>query len=63
MKTFILILGFIYSVGWAGEYEKPATDSIKSLTEKQIEDLLSGQGMGMAKAAELNQYPRPQTCS
>lgn len=34
--------------------------TIKSLSEKEIEQYLSGAGMGLAKAAELNHYPGPK---
>jgi len=33
---------------------------IKSLTPAELESYLSGQGMGFAKAAELNHYPGPR---
>lgn len=33
---------------------------IKSLSAKDIEDLILGNGMGLAKAAELNGYPGPK---
>ena len=33
--------------------------SIRSLSEKQVEDLLAGRGAGYALAAELNHYPGP----
>ncbi len=33
---------------------------IKSLSEQEIESLRSGDGMGFAKAAELNHYPGPR---
>ena len=33
--------------------------AIKSLSDAEVKDLLSGQGMGLAKAAELNGYPGP----
>ena len=32
---------------------------IKSLSSEEIEEYLEGQGMGLAKAAELNNYPGP----
>jgi Spy/CpxP family protein refolding chaperone len=32
---------------------------IKALSEEEIAELLNGEGMGMAKAAELNGYPGP----
>jgi Spy/CpxP family protein refolding chaperone len=33
---------------------------IKALSHDEIQALLSGQGMGLAKAAELNHYPGPR---
>ena len=33
---------------------------IKSLSPKEIDDYLSGTGLGFAKAAELNSYPGPK---
>lgn len=41
---------------YAGEEHR----SIKSLSEKEIEQYLAGAGMGLAKAAELNHYPGPK---
>jgi Spy/CpxP family protein refolding chaperone len=35
------------------------TRAIKTLSEKDIEDLNAGRGMGLALAAELNGYPGP----
>jgi hypothetical protein len=35
------------------------TRSVKSLSDKQIEDLRAGRGMGFALSAELNGYPGP----
>lgn len=40
---------------YAGEQAR----DIKSLSEREAADLLAGQGMGLAKAAELNGYPGP----
>jgi hypothetical protein len=40
---------------YAGEH----TRDIKSLSQKEIEDLRAGAGMGYARAAELNSYPGP----
>ena len=34
--------------------------AIKNFSEEEIQALLSGQGMGLAKAAELNHYPGPR---
>lgn len=33
--------------------------AVKSLSAEEVADLLSGRGMGTAKAAELNRYPGP----
>ncbi|MGW1421266.1 Spy/CpxP family protein refolding chaperone [Bradyrhizobium manausense] len=40
---------------YAGLEQRP----IKALSRQQIDDLLSGRGMGLALAAELNGYPGP----
>ena len=42
--------------GYAGEEGR----AIKSLSAEEVEQLLGGQGMGLAKAAELNHYPGPR---
>jgi Spy/CpxP family protein refolding chaperone len=42
--------------GYAGEERR----EIKSLSAEEVEELLKGQGMGLAKAAELNHYPGPR---
>lgn len=42
--------------GYAGEERR----EIKSLSGEEIEQLLQGHGMGLAKAAELNHYPGPR---
>lgn len=41
--------------GYAGEERR----EIKSLSAEEIEQLLRGRGLGLAKAAELNHYPGP----
>ena len=41
---------------YAGQESNP----IKSLSPGEIDDLMQGNGMGFAKAAELNQYPGPR---
>lgn len=41
---------------YAGEERR----EIKSLSPEEIEQLLQGHGMGLAKAAELNHYPGPR---
>jgi hypothetical protein len=44
------------STSYAGQQ----TRAIKALSEEDISALLKGEGMGMAKAAELNGYPGPK---
>ena len=51
-----LVLAQHHHSPYAGQ-EKHA---MKSLSEEEIQALLSGQGMGLAKAAELNHYPGPR---
>jgi Spy/CpxP family protein refolding chaperone len=43
------------STPYAGQQNR----MIKALSEEDIAELLKGEGMGMAKAAELNGYPGP----
>ena len=43
----------------ASPYAGEQSREIKALSEREVEDLLAGAGMGMAKAAELNRYPGP----
>jgi Spy/CpxP family protein refolding chaperone len=40
---------------YAGEQQR----EIKALSGKEVQDLLAGRGMGLAKSAELNRYPGP----
>lgn len=40
---------------YAGEQQRP----IKALSEQDVQNLLAGRGMGLAKSAELNRYPGP----
>ena len=43
----------------ASPYVGQTSRSIKSLSDEEVADYLSGNGMGLAKAAELNGYPGP----
>ncbi|HEX8128985.1 MAG TPA: periplasmic heavy metal sensor [Pyrinomonadaceae bacterium] len=43
-----------------GVYAGEERREIKSLSAEEVEGLLNGQGMGLAKAAELNHYPGPR---
>ncbi len=65
MKTVtLLVIGIIVFSGglqagkampYAGQEQRP----VKALSSAEIDGLLSGKGMGLAKAAELNHYPGP----
>jgi hypothetical protein len=41
-------------------YAGQETRAVKALSAEEIQALLSGQGLGLAKAAELNHYPGPR---
>lgn len=62
LLIFSLALGVAASAqelkheGYAGQEGR----AIKSLSAEEVEQLLGGQGMGLAKAAELNHYPGPR---
>jgi Spy/CpxP family protein refolding chaperone len=43
-----------------GVYAGEERREIKSLSAEEIEGLVNGQGMGLARAAELNHYPGPR---
>jgi len=43
----------------ASPYAGDQSRTIKSLSQQEVTDYLSGKGMGFAKAAELNGYPGP----
>src|SRR3972149_5532362 len=41
-------------------YASQRVDEVKTLSTDEIQGLLNGEGMGLAKAAELNHYPGPR---
>jgi len=60
----VLAMVFIMSLGHASAsqsspYAGEETREIKALSQSEVDGLLSGKGMGYAKAAELNGYPGP----
>jgi hypothetical protein len=56
----LLTLLYLPTVGRAqSPYAGQESREIKSLSAQEISDYLSGKGMGLAKAAELNGYPGP----
>jgi len=42
------------------DYISEVNNEIKALTDEELNQLLNGKGMGLAKAAELNNYPGPR---
>ena len=61
--TLIFLLFLTYSVESLAQptsYTGQHTRDIKALSPTDIESYLLGQGMGLAKAAELNHYPGPK---
>lgn len=67
MKMVLVIFGLIITIPclafaqsghspYAGQEKR----EIKALSQEDIEGYLTGQGMGFAKAAELNHYPGPK---
>lgn len=69
-----LVVGFLAGCGTSGAAREAASNmcpttspyaggsssSVPSLTTQEVDDLLAGRGMGMARAAELNGYPGPR---
>jgi len=51
---------FILALASHSPYIGHEKRTIKNFSEEEIQALLSGQGMGLAKAAELNHYPGPR---
>src|SRR4030065_1872841 len=54
------IASFVYATQPArSPYAGQETRGIKSLSDREVQEYLAGRGMGLAKAAELNNYPGP----
>jgi hypothetical protein len=63
MRQLAWALGIIVAMPAAAElssYAGQQSRAVKSLSEQEVADLLAGNGMGLAKAAELNRYPGPR---
>ena len=58
----VLIIGVVLSVYayQTSPYAGQETRGIKALSQSEIDGYLNGEGMGYAKAAELNHYPGPR---
>jgi len=60
--VIVMVLAMLGGKSLASEsspYAGEEAREIKSLSKAEVEGLLSGKGMGYAKAAELNGYPGP----
>ncbi len=55
MSMFSVVLQASQQAPYAGQEQR----LVKALSSAETEGLLSGKGMGLAKAAELNHYPGP----
>lgn len=63
---FLIVSAAVMAVASAAAEEAPSqyagqqTREIKALSEQEVSGYLEGNGMGYAKAAELNHYPGPR---
>ena len=55
----LALFGAGLAAAQSGPYAGQQDRAIKSLSQAEVDELLAGQGMGLAKAAELNGYPGP----
>ena len=58
--TLLVISAHAFAQHGHSSYTGQEEREIKALSHDEIQALLSGQGMGLAKAAELNHYPGPR---
>lgn len=58
--VFIIGVALSASANQRSPYAGQETREIKALSKSKIDGYLSGEGMGYAKAAELNHYPGPR---
>ncbi len=55
-----IIMGFFLFQGLPMAQADQKTPAIKAFSDEEIQGLLNGEGMGVAKVAELNHYPGPR---
>jgi LTXXQ motif family protein len=60
LATLLVISAPAFAQHGHSSYAGQEKREIKALSHEEIQALLSGQGMGLAKAAELNHYPGPR---
>ena len=65
LTTMLMLIGAALAVALMpgaaqhSPYAGQDRSAVKALNPAEIDDLLAGRGMGLAKAAELNSYPGP----
>jgi Spy/CpxP family protein refolding chaperone len=60
LATLLAISAPVFAQHGHSSYAGQEKREVKALSHEEIQALLSGQGMGLAKAAELNHYPGPK---
>lgn len=60
LVTLLVISAPVFAQHGHSPYAGQEKREIKALSHDEIQTLRSGQGMGLAKAAELNHYPGPR---
>ncbi len=58
--SFFLLLSPVMAQHHHNQYADYSDREIKALSSEEVQGYLSGEGMGMALAAELNHYPGPK---
>jgi hypothetical protein len=62
--SFAILTVLWCTTAWGGDQSSPYIGqegrAIKALSAEEVQAYLSGEGMGFAKAAELNHYPGPR---
>lgn len=62
--AMLVALGTVPVTGLAQESHSPyahqGSELVKTLSQREVDDLLNGAGMGLARPAELNHYPGPR---
>jgi Spy/CpxP family protein refolding chaperone len=60
LVAVLILPALVHAQHGYSPYASQETRAIKTLSDEEMQALLSGQGMGLAKAAELNHYPGPR---
>ena len=60
LAVVTLLITKVALAGQMSPYSGQESREIKALSKEEVDGYLSGDGMGFAKAAELNHYPGPK---